>query len=139
MVQKNATGRPQKDIRVKIEADNYEKQVSDVNWPNPATAVTWRGGTPDAIVSDIAEGNEVCNITLIQAWDDPESLCVFMFEHAGEKAQISYKPHADSNFEITAEITLMRPTIGGKTNQFNEATIACPSTTPKVAVPGAGA
>lgn len=136
------TGRPQKDIRVTItQADgqevHHEKQVSNVNWANPSTAAYWRGGTPDAVRTDVVAGNEVCNITMIQAWDDPDSLCRFMFEHAGEEAVIAYKPHADDDFEVGAKITLMRPQIGGPVNAFNEATVACPSTEPVPVPPGA--
>lgn len=133
MTVKNATGRPQKNIKFEVGADSYEKQVSNVNWPGAQSAIYWQGGTPDAKVVDIAEGNEVCNITLIQAWDDPDSLCRFMFEHAGEEATVTYFPHADDDFAVTASITIMRPQIGGQVNQFNEATIACPSTKPVVA------
>jgi hypothetical protein len=132
MTQIEASGRPQKDIRFQIGADNYEKQVSAVEWPGTQQTASWHGGTPDAIVTDVTEGDPVCNITCIQAWDDPTSLVRFMFEHAGEQATVGYKPHGDDTFELTATITIMRPTVGGKTNQFNEATIACPSTIPVV-------
>lgn len=130
MTQIEASGRPQKDIRFQIGPDNYEKQVNTVEWPGNQQTATWQGGTPDATVTDVTEGPQVCNVTCIQAWDDPESLVRFMFEHAGEQATVSYKPHADDTFEVTATITIMRPVLGGKVNQFNEATIACPSTIP---------
>lgn len=132
MTQIAASGRPQKDIRFQIGTDNYEKQVSEVTWPGSQQAITWQGGTPDAIVTDVSEGSPTCNITCIQAWDDPTSLVRFMFAHAGEEAVVRYKPHGDDDFEVEATITIMRPQLGGKVNQFNEATIACPSTVPAV-------
>lgn len=128
-----ASGRAQKDIRFQIGTDNYEKHVSEVTWPPSQQAVTWQGGTPDAQLTDVSEGSPTCNITCIQAWDDPTSLVRFMFEHAGEQAVVRYKPHADDDFELEATITIMRPQIGGKVNQFNESTISCPSTVPVVA------
>ncbi|QEO08888.1 hypothetical protein [Protaetiibacter larvae] len=130
MAQIPLAARPQKDIRVKVGADNYEKHVSDINWPSNQTAQSWHGGTPDAIAPDLSEGDQVCNLTFIQAWDDEDSFCRFAFDHAGETVTISYKPHADSDVEFTAEVTLIRPQIGGKVNQFNESTISMPSTVP---------
>lgn len=121
-------GRPQKDIRVQIGADNYEKQVSNIHFPSPSTK-TWRGGTPDAKLS-ATNDDDVCNITLIQAWDEPDSAVRFFLEHAGEDAVVRYKPHADDDFEVEATITIIRPQIGGPVNEYNEATIACPSTPP---------
>lgn len=135
MAQIPLAARPQKDIRVQVGTDNYEKHVSDINWPGNQTAQTWRGGTPDAVAVDIAEGDQACNITFVQAWDDPDSFCRFMFEHAGETVTINYKPHADDDFEVSAQVTLLRPQIGGRVNQYNEATVALPSTVPTVVPP----
>lgn len=131
MTQKPAVGRPQKDIRIKIGVNNWEKQCSNVEFPEPDGAtVRWQGGTPDAVLADTTAGQSVCNITLVQAWDEEDSLCNFMFDHAGEAAVIEYKPHAEMTWAFVSAVTLIKPTIGGKVNQFNESTIALPCTPP---------
>jgi hypothetical protein len=130
------SGRPQKDIRVQLGEDNYEKHCSNVEFPEPkGTVVRWRGGTPDAVLADFANTEQVCNITMIQAWDDGDSLCRFMFEHAGERVVLRYKPHADAPFEVESTVTLVAPTIGGAVNQYNESTVACPCTPPLPVTP----
>lgn len=134
MAQIALAARPQKDIRVTVGADNYEKHVSDISWPPNQSAQSWHGGTPDAIAVDVNEGDQVCNITFVQAWDDPLSFCRFCFEHAGDTVTIKYKPHGDDDFEVQAQVTIIRPQVGGKVNQFNESTIAMPSTVPTVVV-----
>lgn len=135
MTQIPVAARAQKDIRFQIGEDNYEMHVSNVEWPDADEEKTWRGGTPTARVTDVVAGDDKCNITFIQAWDDPESLCVFMFNHAGEQADVLYKPHADAAFQLSATITIKRPAIGGKTGELNESTVACPSSRPLVVTP----
>lgn len=138
MTQIALAGRPQKDIRVQIGTDNYEMHCSNVEFPEPGgTVVRWQGGTPDAVLSDTTAGQNVCNVTLIQAWDDEDSLAVFLFDHAGEEAVIKYKPHSDAAFELQSTVTLIKPTVGGKVNQFNESTVAMPCTPPVRVAPGA--
>jgi hypothetical protein len=133
MAQKPATGRVQKNLRIKVGTDNYEKQVNNVNWPGK-TGLRWRGGTPDAVVMDTAAIDETCNITLIEAPGDPESFWSFCFDHDGEEAEVEYLYDADDEVKFTATIMILRPQLGGPVNQFNEVTIAFPST-PPVKVP----
>lgn len=126
------TARPQKDVVLIIEGVAYQRHVSNINFaPDGGGKISWHGGTPDADVTDSTQPTgATANITCIQAWDDPDSLCRFLFEHAGEKAEVSYRPHRDSAFTVYSIIDLMPPVIGGPTNAFNEATVACPATKP---------
>lgn len=132
MTQRSTTGRVQKNLRIKVGEHNYEKQVSSVDWPG-TSGLTWRGGTPDAVVTDTANQDEVCNITFIQSPGDEESFWRFCFEHAGEKADVEYQHDASDEVKFTASITILRPQLGGQVNQFNEATVGFPSTPPILA------
>lgn len=134
MAQMPAAGKKQNNIRLRIGTDNYEKQVSSVEFA-PQKGQEWQGGTPDAKLVDI---DWLCNITAVQAWDDATSYVRWSLEHAGEQAEVEYQPHAeDATFKLYATITVMPPTIGGKVNQRNESTVACPSTEPTTTAPGA--
>lgn len=129
MSQRPATGRAQKNLRLKVGDHTYEKQVSNVDWPGQA-GLTWRGGTPDAVVTDTAVNDEVCNVTFIQAPGDADSFWRFCFEHAGEQAAVEYQYDAGDTVKYTATITILRPQLGGRANQFNEVTVGFPSTPP---------
>jgi len=126
------SARPQKDVVVVINGVAYQRHVSNINFAySGGGQVTWRGGTPDSQLSDSTQPTgATANITCIQAWDDPDSLVNLMHDHAGEKVDIQYRPHRESDLTFYASIDLMPPTIGGPTNAFNEATIACPSSMP---------
>ncbi len=128
MAQRPATGRVQKNLRIKVGDHNYEKQVSNVNWPGQ-TGLTWRGGTPDAVVTDTAAQDELCNITFIQA-HDADSFFSFCVDHAGETADVEYQHDASDTVKYSSTIRILRPEIGGPVNQFNEVTLGFPSTPP---------
>lgn len=133
------TARPQKDVVLIVDGTAYQRHVSNINFaPNGGGAVTWRGGTPDSQLTDSTQPTGyTANITAVQAWDDPASLVNFLLEHAGEKVDVQYRPHRDAAVTFYATIDLMPPTIGGPTNAYNEATIACPSSKPSTTPPAA--
>ncbi len=133
MTQQPATGKASKNIRIKVGDHNYEMQVNNVNWPGQ-TGLTWRGGTPDAVVTDVAAQDEVCNVTCVEAPEDPLSFWSFCFDNHGTKADVEYQYNATDPVKFTATITILRPQLGGPVNQFNEVTLAFPST-PPVKVP----
>lgn len=132
MAQIDVAPRAQKNLRLSIGADTFEKHVSSVQWAPSSSTVEWRGGTPDAVFTDITSETWTASVTLIQDWETEDSLANFLLEHAGEKVTAAYKPDADGTFEITAEITLASPAIGGAVNAFNESTVAMGSTKPVV-------
>ncbi len=131
------TARPQKDLTLQIGADSYEAHVSNVLFSNSTSTISWQGGSPDALLSDTVEGPWTAAITMVQDWQNPDSLCNFMLEHAGEVASVTYKPQQDGAFAVEAEITLVSPAIGGPVNQYNESTVTCGSSKPDVTFPPA--
>lgn len=130
MGQIDVAPRAQKNLKLTIGADTFEKHVSSVQWTPSSSTVEWRGGTPDAVFTDTTAETWTANVTLIQDFETEDSLANFLLENAGEKVTAKYKPQADGDFEITADITLSSPAIGGAVNAFNESTVAMGSTKP---------
>lgn len=130
MPQIDVAPRAQKNLKLTIGLDTYEKHVSNVQWLPAGSTIEWRGGTPDAVFTDVTSPTWTANITLVQDWETEDSLANFLLDMAGEKVEVKYKPDADGRFEITATITLAPPAIGGAVNEFNESTVAMGSTKP---------
>jgi hypothetical protein len=120
----------QKNLQLMIGSDEYQKHVSSVAWEPSTSQVEWRGGTPDAVFTDSAAPTWTANFVLIQDWENPDSLFNFLLAHAGESAEISYKPVAAGEFSIDATVTLVAPAIGGAVGQYVEATVVMGSTAP---------
>lgn len=120
----------QKNLQLMIGLDEYQKHVSSVSWEPSTSQVEWRGGTPDAVFTDSAAPTWTANFVLIQDWENPDSLFNFLLAHAGETAEVSYKPVAAGEFSIAATVTLAAPAIGGAVGQYVEATIVMGSTAP---------
>lgn len=113
-----------------VPAAEFQGHTSAVEWPSNQSAVTWRGGD-DNTLTDVADGDQICNITVAQ--DTTEgSLYRVMREHQGKRATISFWPiYGDDTFAVKADITLMRPPIlANKAGAFIEHVVACPSTVP---------
>jgi hypothetical protein len=134
-----ASGRPQKSIVLEIATTGtgaidkrFETQVSDVNFAPTSAQATWQGGIPTAQLTATGEPTWVANLTLIQAYDDPNSLARFLLANYGKTATITYYPHDDASFGITTTLVLPAPTIGGPVNQFNEASVSAQCTRPSV-------
>ena len=119
-----------KNLTLLVGTDSYEKHVSSVAWEPSIEQQTWRGGTPDATFTDSGAPTWVANVTLIQDWENPDSFFNFCLAHAGETVTTEYRPVAGGQFKITADITIVPPTIGGAVGAFTEATIAMGSSAP---------
>lgn len=119
------TGRPQKDIRLKVDGEYYETQVSSVEYQ--AKSIEWQGGTPEA---NLLDATHELVITAIQALDDEDSFTRIAWGLRGQRVEIEWQPHADAAFKLTSTITIPFFNLGGKVNQFNETTLTCKSTDP---------
>ena len=124
------TGVAQKNLILSLDGIEYQKHVSSIDWTPGYSPAEWRGGTPDAVLTDPGSPVWTANVTAIQDWENPDSLFNFLLAHAGEQVDAKYTPVAGGAFSIDATLTLAAPTIGGAVNVFNEATIAMGSTAP---------
>lgn len=145
MVAAAVTAKAQKNLLLNITDPDgvstltYEKHVSSVNWEPTVQQQTWQGGTPDASLTDTSSPTWVANVTLVQDWDNPDSLCNFLLEHQGKSVAVTYKPDAAGEFSIQATITLVPPAIGGAVGVFNESTVQMGSTVPVPTFPAPAA
>ena len=73
--------------------------------------------------------SRVANVTLIQDWENPDSLFNFCLAHAGETLAAEYTPVAGGG-DTAARITIVPPTIGGAVGVFVESTLAMGSDAP---------
>ena len=139
MTQIDVTARAQRNLRLAIGTDTYEKHVSNIAWTAASQTVNWAGGTPDAQLSDSTPAVWAAAWNVVQDWQNEDSLCNFLLAHQGEQVEVAYMPDAEGTFEIVATITLVAPNIGGAVNQFNESTVSMassvPVVTPAAAVP----
>lgn len=127
---------PQKNLVLTIGTDSYEQHVSSVAFVPSQSSIEWKGGTPDAVFTDVSSPSWVCNVTAVQDWNTPDSLFNYLLDNEGAQATVTYKPDAAGTFGITSEITLVAPQIGGAVNAYNEATLSFGSTKPaRIAVP----
>jgi len=126
-------------LEVEVGADvpkaEFQGHTSAIEWPSSQQAVTWRGGD-DNVITDVADQDQVCNITVAQDLTDG-SLYRVMYDHQGKKATLTYEPEYGGPFAVSAEITLMRPPLlTNRGGAIIEHTVAVPSTVPTVVTPG---
>lgn len=114
--------------------DEFQGHTSAIEFPSNETAVTWRGGD-DNTITDIAQGDQVCNVTVAQDLTEG-SLYRVMWDHAGEKAALEFEPEYGGEFAVAAEVTLLRPPLlTNKAGTVIEHVVALPSTVPSVVTP----
>lgn len=117
-----------------IGLDEYQGHTSAIEYPSNQTATTWRGGD-DNTIGDLADGDQVVNITVAQDTDNEESLYRLMFDNEGTEATLIVYPHYDGTFAVTSDIKLLRPPLTmNKGGAIIEHTVACPSTVPTIYV-----
>lgn len=118
-------------IRVIVGDKDFAKQVNACEFKKTGGAAqTWQGGTPDAQYVDKAPSEYAADIGLIADWEEPDSLCNFLWENDGSKATIEYQPDVAGLTYFEAEITIDGPMPPGKVGSWPEVTVSCPSTKP---------
>lgn len=120
-----------KNIKVVVGEKSFEKQVNACEYKKSGGAAqTWQGGTPDAQYVDKAPSEFSVDLGLIADWEEPSSLCNFLWENDGEKATLEYQPDSAGKTYFTSEITIDAPMPPGKVGAWPEVTVSCPSTKP---------
>jgi len=104
-----------KDASLKIDADNYESNVSQVEFVPSVSQVTWKGLTPTAVFTDSGAPTWVCTLSYAQDWENPDSLSHYLLEHAGEKVQAVFGPQGATTGDtvFTADVIIAPGNIGG--------------------------
>lgn len=131
-----------KDVRLTVDADNYESHCSSVTL-TPSTdskTVTWQGLTPAASFTD--EANPVtswsADLEYAQDWETADSLSQYLLDNAGLQKSIKFQPKAGlSGKTFTVTATIVPGPIGGPVGAYATAkvTMKC-SGAPAVASDG---
>lgn len=105
-----------KDVVLTIGTDSFEKHVSAVTFTPSASTVTWQGLSPDATYTDVTVATWACGLELAQDWDQPTSLCRYLFENEGEHVPATFKPKSGTGPSFAATLIVTPGAIGGTVN-----------------------
>lgn len=107
----------------KVAADNYETQVSTVEFVPSTSVVTWQGGTPESSFSATTSAKWTCNLSYSQDWTDPDSLSMYLYEHEGESVEVTFEPIA-GGVGFSATVVVVPGSIGGAVDAVQVATVS---------------
>jgi hypothetical protein len=115
-----------KDVSLKIDVDNYEHHVSQVEFVPTQNTVTWKGLNPAAVFTDSGAPTWVCTLAYAQDWETADSLSQYLMDHAGEKVTATFAPlgAAAGQAFFTADIILAPGNIGGTVDGVAVATVS---------------
>jgi hypothetical protein len=112
-----------KDLRLRIDVDNYEKHVSSVTFTPASSTITWQGGTPDAVFTDTTTPTWTVAITFAQDWETDDSLAQYLFEHGGETKLFEFTPQAGAGKKFTVNAAIQPGAIGGAVGAYAASTV----------------
>lgn len=124
-----------RNLSIKIGTDDYVKHAAGVRITNDSKAVVFKGGSPDAIITDVSAGVYMLEIDVVHDYQTATSLYNYLVENAGEQATFIYKPDEAGTFQATVTATIIPPTIGGAVDAFGRETIKMPCTKPTIVQP----
>lgn len=103
--------------------DTYEKHVSGVTFTPTASAITWRGLSPNAVFTDPGSVTWSCALNYVQDWDTANSLSQFLFDNEGQTVTMEFKPKSGSGPSFTADVIIIPGAIGGQVNTYAATTV----------------
>lgn len=129
-------GKVLKHLTLTIGTDSYSGHVSSAQLTPSSGTVEWRGGTPEAVLTDTTAATWTFVLAVLQDYT-AGSLFRYLLEHEGETATVTFKPNADDDFTEYFQATIAAPAVGGAVNQYNESQVTLgvqgkPSTTAPV-------
>lgn len=110
------------DVTLKVDADNYEKHVSQVEFQPQGGVTTWKGLTPDAAFSFAQTPTWQLVLALAQDWSTPKSLSRYLFDNQGKTVAATFTP-VNGGPTISASIILTAPNIGGTVDAVAASTV----------------
>jgi hypothetical protein len=122
-----------RDVRVRIDADNFEDAVSSVTFTPNSTVVTWQGGTPKSTHSDTTTPTWTATIEFAQDWENPKSLSRYLYANGGTKKDMEFAPQgglAKATFNST--ISIADGAIGGAIGAFATSSVTMGATRPVI-------
>lgn len=102
--------------------DDYAPAVASCKFTPSSSTQTWKGGTPDAVFTDITSPTWVCAMKIAQDWTNATSLVNYLFAHAGERVPATFVP-VEGGPTVSATLILAAPEIGGDIDAWGETTV----------------
>jgi hypothetical protein len=112
-----------KDVTLLIAADNYESNVSSVEFLPSASTVVWKGLTPSSSFTDVSTATWVCNMTFAQDWATVGSLSRYLYDNEGAAVACEFVPVA-GGAGFSATIVITPGSIGGAVDSVAVATVS---------------
>ncbi|MDP4333231.1 hypothetical protein Q7F20_07590 [Curtobacterium sp. A7_M15] len=110
------------DVKLKVDADNYEKHVSQVEFQPQGGVTTWKGLTPDAAFSFAQTPTWQLVLAVAQDWTTPDSLSRYLFDNQGKTVSATFTP-VNGGPDIAADIIITAPNIGGAVDAVAASTV----------------
>lgn len=119
-----------KDMVLTIGTDSYEKHVSKVQFAPSVTKKTWRGGTPDAVFTDVSAATWECQIDYVQDWETTDSLSAYLLANEGQTKAAVFTPASGVGQKFSANIVISPGAIGGTIGEYGTTSVSLGSDKP---------
>lgn len=125
MGQIQVTPRVLKNIGVRINGDDYANAIASMKFIPSASIQTWKGGTPDAVFTDVTSATWVCEIKYAQDFESATSLAIYFLQHQGETEEVLFYPYGftDGAPNFSAHLIYAPGEIGGDIDAWLESTV----------------
>lgn len=112
-----------KEFEVLMPTDDFAPAIASCAIVPAQDTSTWKGGTPDAVFTDVSSPTWTCAMRIAQDSLNADSLFLYLLEHAGETIEgVRFTPIAGGRtWEL--DLTLAAPQIGGDIDAWAEATM----------------
>ncbi len=115
------------DVVLTVEADNYEAEVSRVEFVPTASIVTWKGLTPSSQHNFPTAASWVLNLDYAQDWASTDSLSRYLFDNEGELKAVTFKPKKPASGTAptwSADVYVTPGAIGGAVDTVAVASVS---------------
>jgi len=113
-----------KDYVVRLNDVDYARQASSITITPSSSAVTWTGGKPGAVFTDMTAATWVAGIEYAQDWDNADSLSRFLFDNEGKTVPAAFIPKSGSGTVWEMPLVITPGAIGGAVNATATATVS---------------
>ena len=113
-----------KDMVLLIGTDSYEKHVSKVQLVPSVTKKTWRGGTPDAVFTDVSTATWECQIDYVQDWETASSLSQYLLDNEGLTKAAVFTPANGVGKQFAVNLVITPGAVGGTIGDYGTTSVS---------------
>lgn len=111
-----------KNVLLTIDALDYRKHVSQVEFAPATSKMTWTGLGGNTH-TDQSTATWDATLKYVQDWTSSESLSQFLYENEGEIVPCTFRPSDGVGPTFTADLVVTPGAIGGTVNTFAETSV----------------